>query len=231
MKIIGHRGAMGLKPENTLSSTEKALEIGVDMIEIDVYALPSSELVVIHDGKVDRTTNGKGYVMDHSFKELRKLDAGDGQQIPTLEEVLEVINGKVPINIELKGAGTADPVAKVIKKYYSEKGWKADQFLISSFNHPELQAFKKLMPEINIGGLIVGIPVDYAEFAEKLGAAAINVSDEFIDQKYVDDAHRRGLTMNVFTVNDADDMLRMQKLGVDGIFTNFPDRAHQVLNS
>src|SRR6056297_2287931 len=102
---IGHRGAMGYEPENTLRSFKKAIELNVDMVELDVYVCSSGELVVIHDDKVDKTTNGKGYVSEKSFDELRKLDAGMGEKIPTLQEVLDLIDKRAKVNIELKGKG------------------------------------------------------------------------------------------------------------------------------
>lgn len=221
---IGHRGAMGYEPENTLLSFKKALELGVDAIELDVYVCKSGELVVIHDDKVDRTTNGKGYVMEKNFDELRSLDAGKGEKIPTLSEVLDLVNKKIKVNIELKGVGTAKPVSNLIEKYIKDKGWKYDDFIVSSFNHYELKEFGELNPSVKIGALIVGIPIGFAEFAEKLNASFVNLCVEFISQEFVDDAHRRGIEVYVWTVNDADEIRRMKSLGVDGIFSNFPDR-------
>ncbi len=215
---------MGYEPENTLASFKKALNLGVDMVELDVYVLKTGELVVIHDDRVDRTTNGQGYVADKTFAEIRSLDAGKGEKIPTLNEVFNLIDRKVPINIELKGAGTAGPVAKLIGEYISEHGWTNDDFLVSSFNHRELKKFKDLKPTIRIGALITGIPIGYAEFAQKLGAYSLNPSLEFISQEYVDDAHKRGLKVLVYTVNEKDDIKKMMELGVDGLFSNYPDR-------
>ncbi len=225
MLIIGHRGAMGYEPENTLRSFRKAIELGVDMIELDVYLLNDRSLVVIHDDTVDRTTNGKGYVLDQTFEEIRQLDAGRGEKIPTLQEVLDLADRKISVNIELKGEHTAGPVARVIQEYVTNNGWQFEKFSVSSFNHHELQAFKKLLPQVKIGALIVGIPVTYAKFAEELGAYSVNVSLEFINQAFVNDAHERGLKIFVFTVNERDDSERMKRLGVDGIFSNYPDKV------
>lgn len=224
MLKIGHRGAMGYEPENTLRSFKKGLELGVDMVELDVYALKTGELVVIHDDKVDRTTDGHGYVMDKTFEEIKSLDAGDGEKIPTLQEVLELVDKKVQVNIELKGEGTAQPVAKVIDQYIKDKGWSGDHFIVSSFDHYELKEFNSLKPEIRIGALITGIPIGYCDYAEKVNAYSVNLNLEFINQKFVDDAHGRGLKVFVYTVNDKDDINRMKDLGVDGLFSNFPDR-------
>ena len=228
MQIIGHRGACGYEPENTLASFKKAIELDVDMIELDVYVLESGEVVVIHDDKVDRTTDGTGYVTEFSFEQLRTLDAGHGQQVPTLSEVLDVIDRQVPVNIELKGDGTAVAVASIIDEYEAN-GWTDDDFIISSFNHVELAQFHALRPHIKIGALIGTIPVDYAAFAQDLGAYSMNPDAEFINQAFVDDAHRRGLKVFVHTINDEGETLRKQALGVDGIFTNFPDKERAYL--
>jgi len=221
---IGHRGACGYEPENTLRSFRKALELGADMVELDVYVCKTGELVIIHDDKVDRITDGTGYVIEKTFDELRKLDAGKGEKIPTLEEVLDLINKKVSVNIELKGPHTAKSVADVIKKYITQNKWSYQNFLVSSFNHRELAEFNKIMPQINIGVLYIGIPFDSAKSAKTLGAYSINLSQEFITQELVDDAHKRDLKVFVYTVNDYDDIKKMLSLGVDGIFSDFPDR-------
>lgn len=224
MLKIGHRGAMGYEPENTLISFKKALELGVDAVELDVYVCKTGELVVIHDDKLDRTTNSKGYVIEKTFEELRSLDAGKGEKIPTLEEVLDLVDKKVIVNIELKGENTARPVSELLKKYMDDKGWKGELFLVSSFNHYELLSFHNLMPEIRIGVLITGILIGYAEFAEKLKVYSVNLDKDFINIEFVKDAHSRGMKVFVWTVDDFDDIERMKKLGVDGIFSNFPDR-------
>ncbi len=221
---IGHRGAMGYAPENTLKSFKKALELNVDAVELDIYVCKSGELVVIHDDKVDRTTNGKGYVVEKTFEELSALDAGEGEKIPKLSEVLDFIDRKVKVNIELKGVKTAKPVQELIEKYVKNKGWEYDDFLVSSFNHYELKKFRKLNPKIKIGVLISGIPRGFLEFAEMLNVYSINLCFKFINQECVNDAHNHNLKVYVWTVNDSEDIERMKTLGVDGIFSNFPDR-------
>lgn len=221
---IGHRGACGYEPENTLLSFKKAVELNVDMVELDVYVCKTCELVVIHDDKVDRTTDGKGYVIEKTFNELRELDAGKGEKIPTLNEVLDLINKKLKVNIELKGVSTAKPVSVLIEDYVKNKGWKYDDFLISSFNHYELREFNRLNSDVKIGALITGIPIGFAEFAKKVNAYSVNLCIEFINPEFVNDAHERGLKVYVWTANDLDDIQRMRDLGVDGIFSNYPDR-------
>lgn len=233
MEIIGHRGAMGLEPENTLRSFQKALELGVNMVELDVYVLKTGELVLMHDDDVDRTTNGHGKVWDFSFQDLRKLDAGNGEQVPTLEEVLDLIGERAKVNIELKGPATATPVAQVIKEYTGNQGWKKESFVVSSFNPAELRRFKKLCPDIYTG-ICISKKVPLAKFfastlPDATKANSINPGIDLVDKKFVDTAHALGHQVYVWTVNDPQDMVRMKECGVDGIFTNFPDRAKEVL--
>ena len=182
MLKIGHRGAAGYEPENTLRSFQKALALKVDVIEFDVYVCQTGEIVIIHDDKVNRTTNGHGYVREKTFNELRELDAGQGEKIPTLPEALDLINRQAKVNIELKGVDTAEPVAELIKNYVQEKNWQSEDFLVSSFNHYELQKFSKLCPAVKIGAIITGIPINLAEFGEKIKAHSVNLSQEFINQ-------------------------------------------------
>lgn len=226
--VIGHRGACGYEPENTIRSFRKTLDIGVDVIELDVYVLTDGSLAVMHDDKVNRTTDGKGYIFNMSLEEVKKLDAGQGERVPTLQEVLDLVNHQAQVNIELKGVGTAGPVAKAINEYVA-KGWTYDDFIISSFNHRELRNFRKILSQVKIGALITGLPVDNAKFAEDLGAYSANLSSEFVDEEFVEDAHKRGLQVYIWTVNELDDLGRMRAMGVDGVFTNFPDRILEAV--
>ncbi|MYJ75784.1 MAG: glycerophosphodiester phosphodiesterase, partial [Gammaproteobacteria bacterium] len=141
MLIIGHRGAAGLAPENTLAGFARAVELGVDGVELDVH-LAGPEVVVIHDERVDRTTNGVGLVRDLTFAELRRLDAGDGQRVPTLKEVLDLVPEHMLVNIELKGVGTAEPVAAIVGDLaLGAKRGRLPALLVSSFDHGELGRF------------------------------------------------------------------------------------------
>ena len=221
---IGHRGAMGHEPENTMRSFKKAVELNVDAIELDVYVCKTGELVVIHDDKVDRTTNGTGYTEDKTFAELRQLDAGKGELIPTLEEVLDFVDKRVIVNIELKGRNTAFTTYQVIDQYIKNYGWSELDFIVSSFDHHELNKFKHLYPQVPIGVLIEGIPLSYSNCAVELNAQSINLSINFFNQDFVNDAHKKGLKVYVYTVNDHDDISKVKKLNIDGIFCNFPER-------
>jgi len=222
--IIGHRGARGHAPENTLLSIDAAIRLGAHWLEFDVQQ-HGDELLLMHDLRLERTTNGRGRLADHSFKALRCLDAGDGQQIPTLVEALDLVDQRAGVNIELKTwNGCAAAVARVLRDYLDD-GWPAAQFLVSSFHLPELWEFKQLLPEVPIGVLYCGVPLEWAGTAAELGAASLNVSDEFVDDKLIADAHARGLKLYAYTVNHPEEMRRLRSLGVDGIFTDYPDRA------
>lgn len=230
MLVIGHRGAMGYAPENTLLSFQKALELAVPMVELDVYTCRTGELVVIHDHTLERTTNGAGFVWEKSLTELQALDAGSGEVIPTLPQVLKLLDRRCSVNIELKGAGTAAPLSKLLQSYL-ESGWQADDFLVSSFDHPELQRFHQQMPDIRIGALTCGIPIDYARFAQDLGAWSANLDKDFVTPEFVSDCHRRGLKCLVYTADSPLEIRRLHQMGVDGLFTNYPDRVMHLTHA
>lgn len=224
--VIGHRGARGHAPENTLLALDTGIRLGAHWLEFDVQRhAASNTLLLFHDLTLNRTTNGRGLLAEHSFDVLRALDAGAGQMIPTLEEALDLIEQRANVNIELKTAdGTAEAVAAVVRNYIAA-GWPAERFLVSSFHLPELWEFKQLAPEVPVGALVCGVPLDWAGSAVELGAAALNLSSEFVDPRLVDDAHSHGMKVYVYTVNDPDEMRALRALGVDGVFTDYPDRA------
>ena len=220
---IGHRGAMGHEPENTLSSIRKALALGAKCVEVDVICV-DGHLIVIHDDRLERTTNGVGCVSDQSFEYLRSLDAGGGQRIPTLEEVCTAIDAQACLNIELRRPNAAAPVAEIISNLI-ERGWDKDSILVSSFNHRELLEMKRLNGEVKLGVLMPGCLDDAASSAEDLGAFSVHPALKFVNERFVDDAHARNLKVYVYTVNDPKDIARMQQLGVDGVFTDYPERV------
>ncbi|MGL5833809.1 MAG: glycerophosphodiester phosphodiesterase [Waterburya sp.] len=223
MLCIGHRGAMGHEPENTLLSIKKAISLGVDAIEIDVHNLEDN-LVVIHDRDLARTTNGTGYLEHNSFAYVRSLDAGKGEQVPTLEEVFKTVDRQVIINIELKGGNTAKLVISLIQAYI-KAGWSYTDFVVSSFDHEQLHQIKAMCPEIITGMLIYGLPWQYLASAQELQVALIIPSLDYVTYKMVESAHQQGLQLWVYTVNQPDDLKLMRALGVDGIFTNYPERV------
>ncbi len=221
---FGHRGARGHEPENTLRSIRKALELGADGVEVDVYQV-DGELVVIHDRTLGRTTNGTGFVQRQSFARLRSLDAGQGEKIPTLAEVFETVRQRAVINVELKGPRTAAPVVGLIDQYVRQRGWRYEEFLVSSFTHAQLRAVKRLRPEIRLGVLVDKIPRGLIALAGRLGAWSVNLPGQRVTSGLVTEAHRCGLKVLAFTVNDPKEILRLEQLGVDGVFSDYPERV------
>lgn len=219
---FAHRGASGHEPENTLLSVEKAISLGADWIEVDVYAV-EGELVVIHDERLERTTNGTGYVTERSLEYLHSLDAGKGQRIPTLREVFDVIYRRAGINVELKGRETAHLAVSLIDEYMKECAWDAGQFIISSFNKRELTKVKRIAPHLNLGVIISERYHRYTQFVRKHAVYSVHPHISLINKRFVEHAHERGLKVFVFTVNDLRDVMRLAAMGVDGVFTDFPE--------
>ncbi|NKI26109.1 glycerophosphodiester phosphodiesterase [Arenibacter sp. 6A1] len=224
--VIGHRGAMGHETENSLASIQKAMEMGVDMIEIDVFKIKSGEIVVFHDDKVDRLTNGKGKIESYELTELQNLKLRGNHNIPTLQQVLNLIDHKVRLNIELKGAHTADSVDFIINYYLKEKGWSLDNFLISSFRWDELKQMRALNKQIGIAILVEGDPLKALPIAKELGAEAINPHYKELSLENVKEIRKGGFKIYPWTVNSRKDIKSMQGMGVDGIITNFPERIN-----
>jgi len=221
---VGHRGAAGHEPENTLRGFRRAMELGADMVELDVQICSSGEMVVIHDDTVDRTTNGTGAVDELTFEELRRLDAGGGERIPTLDEVIDVADREIGVNVELKGLGTAGPVHEVIERAISEKGWSQEGFIVSSFHLGELVAIRELSDEVRTGVLFARERGGIVEFAELNRAYSIHPYFGSVDADFIGEAREKGLRMFVWTVNDPADIGDMKALGVDGIISDYPDR-------
>ncbi|MYA18201.1 MAG: glycerophosphodiester phosphodiesterase [Gammaproteobacteria bacterium] len=224
MLIIGHRGAAGLAPENTLAGFARAVELGVDGVELDVH-LAGPEVVVIHDERVDRTTNGVGLVRDLTFAELRRLDAGDGQRVPTLKEVLDLVPEHMLVNIELKGVGTAEPVAAIVGDLaLGAKRGRLPALLVSSFDHGELGRFHEIQPGVGCAPLADRWCPGLESTARALDAWSVNLSRRVATKAHVDAVRSWGRRCLVFTVNDPAGARTLGAMGVSGVFTDYPDR-------
>ena len=224
--VIGHRGAMGHETENTLASVQKALDLEVDMIEIDVFKIRSGEIVVFHDKTVERLTEGTGKIEDYNYEQLQELTLTGGHKIPTLQEVINLMDKKAHLNIELKGANTADRVNFIINYYVREKGWPLDKFLISSFKWEELRRMRTLNPQIGIAVLTDKDPLQAMDIAAELGALAINPYYETLSLENVDKMQEAGFKVYPYTINEPADIKSMKQMGVDGIITNYPERIN-----
>ena len=222
--IIGHRGAMGHVTENTIPSIKKAVELGVDGIEIDVFKCKSGEIVVFHDKKLDRLTNSSGYIEDLSFDSINKIKVMGEYRIPELIEVMNVLPNEIFLNIELKGEETAKKVNEIITEFINKTQSKLDRFIISSFNWSELEKFRSFNSKIPIAILTDNNPLNAIPVAKKLNAFAINPSYKLLNKNVVNQIKKEGLKIFPYTVNSINDIDKMKNLGVDGIITNYPER-------
>jgi glycerophosphoryl diester phosphodiesterase len=225
MLIIGHRGAAGTHPENTLVSIEAAIAAAADWVEIDIRRV-DGELIVFHDEQLERTTNGCGSVYDMSLGQLRQLDAGDGERIPLLTEVLDRIAARCGLNIEIKQADIAPELAVLLNHVLREHPAWRGKIMVSSFLRQPLQEFATLKPAgVELAALSDHEADDAQALALAIGASALNVSLAELSGAIVTGAHACGLRLLVYTVNETHDIERCQQLGVDGIFTDYPARA------
>lgn len=230
MKVFAHRGASGNFPENTESAILEALKVGVDGIEVDIQS-SIDDYMVIHDSWLDRTTSGKGRVSNFTAHELSKLDAGNGEKIPTLQQLFDWNNNKSLLNIELKHTFELERfVAQLERNIEANKISKAN-ILVSSFDHHQLQWLKSKLPWLKIGALTSSIPINYAKFASDLNAYSVHADKTFINKAFADDAKKRGLKIYAYTVDREQDIALMLEYGIDGIFTNYPARTKAYLLS
>lgn len=222
--IVGHRGACGYAPENTLSSFAKAIECKADVIELDVRKCASGELVVFHDAKVERITDGSGFVATKTIQQLKQLTVLDVERISTLSEVLDFVDHRVKVYIELKDLSIVEDVLKLIDYYVHYKQWNYSDFLIASFDHTQLQHIKADNKAITVVALMYGIPVGLGSCASEISADIVCLDSEFITPQFVDDIHDRGMRVYVYTVNNKEELNRLSSYTIDGIVTDFPDR-------
>jgi glycerophosphoryl diester phosphodiesterase len=236
---IAHRGASAAAPPNTLAAFEKAIDLGADGIEFDVHLSADGVPVVIHDATVDATTDGSGQVAEMTLAQLKQLDAGSrfapafaGERIPTLEEVLETMGSRLLLNVELKSTSLWDSgLERAIVAQVKRHGLD-ERVLFSSFNPFSLWRIKRSAPHIPIGLLYVPslpLPLYQVLLAALVPHEACHPEHATVDARYVAWARRRGYRVNVWTVDEPDEMRRLIGLGVDGIITNVPDVLSQVL--
>ena len=224
MLKIGHRGARGHEPENTLIGFQKAIDLHVDRIELDVHLSTDGEIMVIHDETLERTTNGEGRVNQFSLPQLKRLKAEKSQAIPTLTEVLDLIDQKCDVNIELKSFETAEKVILLIEKYISEKKWRYDQFVVSSFDWNALKQVHLLNAKIPIG-VLTETDIDLAlAFAKFIQAKSIHPYFHLLTAEKTKQLQTEGFLVFPWTVNEIEDIKKIKNYNVDGIISDFPDR-------
>jgi len=215
---ISHRGASAYEPENTLRAIKRALEYTVDMVEVDARETRDGQIVVIHDETLQRTTNGRGYVHQTSFSQLRRLDAGKGERVPMLQEVIDLVKGRVGLVVELKDPRTADKVAEILAKNNF-----VDQTIVTSFIHSAVKTVKEINPQIKTGVIFRSAPIKPSQLALDANANALFPYHKYVTTRMIDDAHSNYLTVNVWTVDTREEIEHYAEIGVDGVVTNRPD--------
>ena len=223
---IGHRGAKGYVAENTYESISKAIELGVDGIEIDVFKCASGELVLFHDKDLKELTGESGLIENLTIKELEQFLVLGKYKIPTLKDVLTRIEKPLFVNIELKGLNTAQATSKIIADISRSTSWSLEHFIVSSFNWDELELFRSIDKNTSVGVLVSkSMSINEAiEFGKKINAQAIHPNFKLLNDKTVKKIKNNGFKIYTWTVNNEDDINFMKKLKVDGIISDYPDR-------
>ncbi|MEH7082609.1 glycerophosphodiester phosphodiesterase family protein [Neobacillus drentensis] len=235
MDTVAHRGASGYAPENTIAAFDKGVDMKADYIEIDVQRSKDGKLVIIHDTKVDRTTDGTGYVKDLTFDQIRSLDAGSwkgeqfkGEKIPTFDEILDRYHGKIGILIELKSPelypGIEEMVAQELKERNLDKP-QNEKIIIQSFNFESMKKANSLLPKVPIG-VLTSNRADTSEQSLKEFAAYadyFNPSYGIVTEELVNQVHANGMKIQSWTVRSHEAADFLLKMNVDGIITDYPD--------
>lgn len=216
---IGHRGARGLAPENTLAAIEQAIAHHAHMVEFDVQRTQDHQLVVLHDATLDRTTDGHGPVAEHRWPDIQQLTTHDGQRIPLLTDALRTASGRTGVMIEIKAEGLAEQVWRTVRD---------EQFpgptIYASFLHDELVTLRRLDRQAQTLALIEAVPVNRTRFATDAQATHVGVALETLTPTFLAALHAESLRVFVYTVNDPADIRAVTAMGVDGIISDYPDR-------
>ncbi|MEK4244226.1 glycerophosphodiester phosphodiesterase [Psychrobacillus sp. FSL K6-2684] len=239
MKIYAHRGSSGTHPENTIAAFKAAAALPVHGVEFDVHMTKDGELVVIHDEKINRTSNGQGYVKDMTLAQLESYDFGawfsskfKGEKIPTLREVLYVFKDTHHhINIELKSdvfpyEGMEEKAINMLRDYRL-----VNRVVISSFNHEMIQSFKEKAPEVETAILFMEVMVAPHLYAEAVGADALHTFFPTVFRRMGQEAVASGKKVRVFTVNEEAYVDMLMSVGIDAIFTDYPKKMLDYLNN
>jgi glycerophosphoryl diester phosphodiesterase len=233
---IAHRGASGNFPENTRLAFEKAIEARADMIEIDCQTTSDGHVVVFHDERLNRTAGVSGTVKSKTLQQLKKLDVGQwkkrsfrGERVLTLEEVLEIIAGKVDLCLDIKQYNASQPGMEIKLLFIVSHYDYLDQTIFSSFDYPCLERIRELAPEARIGVIYgAGVKADPFVAAERLEASSMHVQRQMATRPFLDKAWETGLDVHVWTVNEVRDMEKFASLGVQGIVSDYPEKLSQL---
>jgi glycerophosphoryl diester phosphodiesterase len=216
---IGHRGAAGHAPENTLAAIRKGIELGVDFVEIDVRCTADGILVALHDATVNRTTNGKGPIDRLTLRDVKALDAGNGERVPMLEEVLSVVSGQAGLMLELKVKGAAQKTVEVVQKAEFK-----DPVIYASFLHEELGIIRSVDAEASLMALFGRLPQASVARAIKYSPSHVGLRHDTVTRRLVEAFHDEDLLVFVYTTDTTREIQRAISAGVDGIISNVPER-------
>ncbi len=232
--VIAHRGASGYAPENTLASMKKAIELGADMSELDVQETADGKLIILHDKSLKRTTGVDKNIWETNYTELNGLDAGSwfsekykNEPVPTLQKVIDLIKGKMKLNIELKTNGHEKKLAERTLKLVEDNNF-LDQVIFTSFKFSEIDKVRELNKKAKVGYLFSKIPKDVDVFNADIDL--LSAYYKIVDAEFMKKAKYAGKEVAVWTVNKPKDMKQMISLGVDAIITNYPDVLIKILN-
>ena len=223
MLRIGHRGAAGHAPENTIAAIHAGISLGVDFVEMDVQRTRDGRLVVMHDALVDRTTDGTGLVSEMSWDELRLLDAGDGEGVPSVEAALAAADGRAGVMLEVKMLGIGPELYRAV-----QAAGFSGAVVYASFLHAEILAIRRIDPLAKTLALIEGVPLSGTAFAREAGATLVGMALDSASGEFVSALHDAGLEVWVYTVNEPRLIERAIALGVDGVISDFPERVARV---
>jgi glycerophosphoryl diester phosphodiesterase len=239
--VVAHRGFSGAAPENTLAAFRKAIEVGSDMIELDIHLSKDGKTVVIHDETLERTTDGRGRVVDHTLMDLKKLDAGSsfggpfsGERIPTLEEVLDLAKGRVLVNIEVKNPTHGQyPITELAHKSLQavKKAGMLDRVIFSSFHPVSLEHIQKKEPRAWVALLFHRPWNSFLEITRGKEYGVLNLRNIHLNEEKIFRLHKEGMKVNVYTVNTEEELEQFVRWGADGIITNYPDRLIRILKA
>jgi glycerophosphoryl diester phosphodiesterase len=228
-KAIAHRGGSGLAPENTLTAFRQALAMGAHGLELDIHPTRDGHLAVIHDDLLERTTNGTGPVHLQDAAALQKLDAGGGDKVPLLEDVLDLLAPHHQLFVEIKHGPTPYEGVEELLVALLQRHDKLAQTVAISFNHATLAKLRRCAPELRTG-LLFAYPLDFDE-AEDLGVAYLGPHYKLVNPGLVGEAHRRGFSLNPWTVDDPPEMERLLDLGVGAITSDRPDLLIEAIRA
>ncbi len=221
---------MGHVTENTIPSIQKAIELGVDGIEIDVFKCKSGEIVLFHDKKLDRLTSIEGFIENIDIDSINKIKIEDQYKIPLLEEVLEIVPENIFLNIELKGKGTAKKVNEILLKKIGKNSSKMKNYIISSFDWDELNILRSINKNIPIA-ILTSNNIDKAILeGHKIKATSINPNYKLLNKKNIQQIKSKGFKVFPYTINNQSMIEKMKKLKVDGIITDYPERVNLKVN-